>query len=265
MRASRFSAVLGVLLIASLPAAAWAADGILLVQQVTGADTSVTSEVRLEADRLRTEVADPSGRSQVVIFDGTKDVIVIVDEANRRYTELNREQAARMGTAMQGAMAMMQEQLAKMPPEQRRMMEEKMGGMMAAMAGTAKAATPVYKRVGTGQVGRWSCDRYDGFVDGEKTAELCTVAPEVLGFAMADFQVLTKMTEFVQAMLPQLADQFVGFGTDAQGFEGLPVQAVTTMNGTTTTMELTDVRRETFDDALFEVPSGYTRQEMPSF
>lgn len=258
---SAFGLVLGLVMLCPAPAAA--ADGVRLIQQITGEGTSVRSEVLVEAQRIRTEVSDPAGRRQVIIFDAARDVLLIVDEASRRYTELGRADAERMGVAMQGAMAMMQEQLAKMPPEQRKMMEEKMGGMLAALSGPAD--TPVYKRVGTATVGRWTCDRYEGYVGGNRAGEVCTVAPEVLGLKLEDFQVLTKMAGFVRALLPQMADRFVGFGSADAGFDGLPVRAVSTANGTTTTMELTEVRRDTFDDALFVVPADYTRTTLPQF
>lgn len=246
------------------PAAAQAADGVVLVQTITSGGETTTSQVQLEPNRIRTEVGGSSGSRQVIIFDGTREVLTIVDTANRSYTEMTRADAERMGGMMQGAMAMMQEQMAKMPPEQRKAMEEKMGAMMGAMGGGAPVARPEYKRVGSDQVGQWACERYDAFTNGEKTAELCTVDPQVLGFSMSDFSVLGKMTEFVRSMVPQLANQFVGLGTPEQGFDGLPVRTVTTAGGTTTTVVLTEARRETFADDLFEVPAGFDRRAMPN-
>ena len=61
------------------PVGAWAADGVLLVQTVdTGAGTTLTSsQIRVEPTRIRTEIDDGSGRQQVVIFDGTKEVLYV--------------------------------------------------------------------------------------------------------------------------------------------------------------------------------------------
>ncbi len=251
----------GLVLVGLAPALASAADGVLLVQTIASGTTKTTSQVQLEPNRIRTVVADGSGREQVVTFDGTRDVLFIVNMTSKSYTELTRADAAKMGGMMADAMAMMQEQLARMPPAQRKAMEEKMGPMMGSMAGSP-AAGPQYKRVGSGQVGKWACERYDAFVNGAKTSEICTVQPQALGFSVADFGVLAKMADFVRSMVPSMANQVMGLGTPDQGFSGLPVRTVTTIGGTTAIVELTEVRRQTFDDASFLVPSGFTRQPM---
>lgn len=247
------------------PSASWAADGVLLVQSVNdGAKTTATSsQVHLEPNRIRTEIHDGDGRRQVVIFNGATEVLYIVDPANRTYIELTKADAARMGSMMQGAMAMMEQQLANLPPAQRAMMEQKMAGMMS--GGATAVARPEYKRVGTGKVGDRTCDRYDGYAAGRKTSEICTVAPEALGLSLADFGVLGKLSDFVRTIMPQLGDQIVGVGTPEQGFSGLPIRTATTdpRSGRTITMQMTEARRATFEDTIFQVPAGFTKQAMP--
>jgi hypothetical protein len=239
-----------------------AADGIVLMQRMTGAAGSVVSQIQLEPNRARTEVTDPSGRRQIVIFDGALDTLLIVDPANKRYTEVTRADAARLGGMVQGAMAMMQEQLARMPPEQRKAMEAKMGALMGPLA-TASTARPTFKRVGTGQAGTWTCERYDGYLDAKKISEICTVSPQALGATAADFAVLARMVDFVRVMVPQLADQLVGVGTPEAGFSGIPVRMMSSIGPTPSTVEVTEVRRETFADALFTVPAGFERVALP--
>jgi hypothetical protein len=171
-----------------------------------------------------------------------------------------------MGGMMQGAMAMMQQQMANMSPAQRQMMEQKMAGMMGGgMAGAMAVARPEYKRVGTGKVGDWACTRYDGYASGQKTSEICTVDPKILGFTPDDFAVLGQLSDFVRSIMPQLGDQIVGLGTDDMGFSGLPVSTATTdpRSGRTITMRTTEARRATFDDGDFAVPAGFTKQAMP--
>jgi hypothetical protein len=246
------------------PSALWAADGVLLVQSVNdGASTTATSsQVHLEPNRIRTEVHDGDGRRQVIIFNGTTEVLYIVDPARKSYIEMTKADAAKMGSMMSGAMAMMQQQMANLPPAQRAMMEQKMAGMMG---GATSVARPEYKRVGTGKVADRTCDRYDGYTAGQKTSEICTVSPEALGFSLADFGVLGKLSDFVRTIMPQMGDQIVGVGTPEMGFSGLPIRTATTdpRSGRTVTMEMTEARRATFEDSLFEVPAGFTKQAMP--
>jgi hypothetical protein len=241
------------------PFALQAADGVLLVQSIaSGTAAATSSQVQIEPNRIRTEV-QIGGRHQAIVFDAAREVLLIVDPARKSYIEMTRADAERMSGMMQGAMAMMQEQMAKMPPAQRAAMEQKMAGLMGGTA--AGGAPPEYRRSGTDTVAKRTCDRYDVFTSGRKTSEICTVAPEALGLAAADFGVLAKLSDFVRLLVPQMAHQLLAVGTPTQGFSGLPVRTTTTMpDGATTTVTLTDARRATFEDAIFQVPAGYQKQ-----
>jgi hypothetical protein len=240
----------------------YAADGVVMVQTVTSGTNVMRSEVQLEPTRMRTEVTDPAGRRQTVIYDGGKDVLYVVDTARKSYMEMTRADAERMGTAMRGAMAAIQQQLASLPPEQRAALEKKMG----ALAGLTPdgGEKPVFRRNGTDRVGEWTCDKYDGFTKGEKTTEVCTVDPKVLGLTVADFAVTLKMAEFAASIMPQMANQMVGIGSPEQGFSGVPVRAISGPEGNNVTVVLTEVRRTTFADEIFAIPAGFQKQAIPA-
>jgi len=244
-----------------MPAVLRAADGVLLVQSVTnGTAAATSSQVQLEPNRLRTEL-QIDGRLQVIVFDAAKGVLHIIDPARKSYMEVTRADAARMSGMMQTAMAMMKEQMAKMPPAQRAAMEQKMAGLLGGAA--AGGGPPEYRRVGTDTVAKRTCDRYDVYTSGQKTAEICTVAPEALGLSATDFTVLTTFSDFVWSFVPQMAGRLPVVGTSSQGFSGLPVRTITTLpDGTTLTMQLNEARRATFDDAIFEAPAGYQKQSL---
>lgn len=246
-----------------LPAAA--ADGVLLVQTVDdGAKTTAaSSQVQMESTRIRTEIHDGDGRRQVVIFNGATEVLHVVDPAARTYMEVTRADAEKLGGMMSAAMAAFQQQMTNMSPEQRQMMEQKMAGMLG---GAASVARPEYKKVGTGKALGHACDQYEGYTAGRKTSEICTVAPETLGFSLADFAVLGKLSDFVRRILPQLGDQIVGAGSPELGYAGIPVRTATTdpRSGRTVTMQVTEARRATFDDAIFAVPADYKQTAMPT-
>ncbi len=246
----------------AVPAAA--ADGVLLVQSVNdGASTTATSsQVQMESNRIRTEIHDGDGRRQVIIFNGATEVLYIINPATRTYIEVTKADAAKMGSMMSGLTAAMQQQMANMSPAQRQMMEQKMGAMMG---GATSVARPEYKRAGTGKAIGHACDRYDGYAAGRKTSEICTVAPETLGFSLADFGVLGKLSDFVRTIMPQLGDQIVGAGSPELGYSGIPVRTATTdpRSGRTITMQVTEARRATFEDSIFQVPAGYKKTAMP--
>jgi hypothetical protein len=238
-----------------------AADGVLLIQTLDdGASTTAGSnEVQLEPNRIRMEVFNDDGRRQVVIFDGNVETLWIVDPAAKSYIEITKNDAQALGGMLQGAMAMMQQQMASLPPEQRKMLEEKMAAMMG--GGAAAAAKPEFKAIGTDQVGSRSCERYEGYVSGRKVTEICTVPAASLGLADADFAVINRLSDFVRAIMPQIADQITGVGSPDLGFTGIPIRTRTVdARGRTLTMTMTEARRATFEDSIFQVPAGFTKQ-----
>lgn len=235
-----------------------AAQGVLLVQQMTMGGSVRTTQIQIEPQRMRAEVADQDGKTQVVIFDSAKQVMWVVDASRKSYMEMTKADVERMGSQMSAAMAAMQEQLKNLPPAQRAKIEAMMKGR-----GMAQAAVPTeYRRAGTDKAGRWTCARYEGFENGQKTSEVCTVQPKELGFTAADFAVTREMAEFFRRLAPNASVFAVGT-SDAQGFSGVPVRSVIGSGADQIVTEIVDARRDTFPDALFAVPEGFARQALP--
>ena len=237
---------------------AQAAEGILITQRVTSGGPPLTIQVQIEATRMRTEMVGPSGAVQAMIFDGGKQILYIVDPARKTYMEMTKADADRLGAQMQGAMAQMQAQLEKMPPAQRAQMEAMLKGRGGA------AAAPQYTRTGSDKVGRWTCDKYDMTLNGQKLGEVCSVNPTALGFGPTDFQVMAQMAAFYSAMAPQMPGQLPAVSGIVPGgtTSGFPVKTVMTIQGQTTTTEVVEAGRQTFADSLFAVPAGFTKQDM---
>jgi len=240
-----------------------AADGLLIVSKTTTGTSTKTSQIQIERTRMRTEMSDPSGTNQTMVFDGTKQVLDMINNDRKTYNELTQADVEQLAGQMQGAMAQMNAAMANMTPAQRAQMEAMMGRGRA-MVAAAVPAKPVYKKTGTDKVGRWTCDKYEGYEGTQKTAEVCTVAPAALGFAMSDFEVTTQMAAFFSKMMPQAAGQIFSIAKiEDQGFAGLPVRRVAFSDGkVTTTTEITDVSRQTFPDSIFAVPAGYQKVDM---
>jgi hypothetical protein len=241
-----------------------AADGVLVVQRTTSDGQARMTEVQLEAQRMRTEIAGPDGTVQVVVFDGAKQVMYMINPARKTYSEMTKADVDRAGTQISGAMATMQEMLKSMPPEQRAKMEAMMKGRgMPAGLGAPPARTQ-YAKTGTSKVGKWACDTYEGTQNGQKVSEVCTVSPQALGLRPADFAVSVQMAEFFRGLVPQGVDGIFQIGQpENNGFAGVPVRLSSTFAGKTTVFETVDVTRRTFDDALFTVPDGFKREASP--
>jgi hypothetical protein len=242
-----------------------AADGILIAQKITSGTNTTTNQTQIEKTRMRTETVGPNGRKQIMIFDGNAQVMRIIDEGAKTYSEMTKADVERMAAQMSGAMAQMQAQMQNLPPEQRARIEAMMQ-QGRGMIGAAVPARPEYKKSGTDKVGRWTCDKYEGTRNGEKASEICTVDPSAFGFAMGDFEITKQFAEFFSKMMPQGMERLFTVGTSGPaGFSGIPVRSVSygADGKQTSTMEMTDATRQSFPDSLFAVPAGFQKREFP--
>src|SRR5437899_1143058 len=250
-----------------------AASGVLIAQKITSGSATTTNQSQIEPTRMRTEIASSTGRKQTIVFDGAAQVLRMIDDDGKTYTEMAKADLERMRAQVDGAMARVQEQMKNMPPEQRAQMEALMKGRGGALAGAgaamAGAAGPPteYKKIGTDKVGQWTCDKYEGTKSGQKVSEVCTVTPSALGFTAADFEVTRQLGEFFASLMPQAAEGLFTIGSSTStpnAFSGLPLRVVSFRSGTAQTVsEVTGASRQNFPDALFQVPAGYQKREFP--
>lgn len=234
-----------------------AANGLLIVEKTTGMTaTPTTNQIQLESTRMKAESTGESGTKRVIMFDGTRKVLTMVDHDKKTYTEVTQQEAEQIGAQLADAMAMLKKQMDAMPPERRVQMQEMMSRM-----GTVAPGKATFKKAGTATVGKWTCDRYEGFEGDKKTSEVCTVDPKVLGFTTADFAITQQMAEFFKKIVPQMAAQTFSLGSlEQQGFPGVPVRRSFTLAGKEIVSEMTEVSRQSFPDASYAPPAGYTKQ-----
>ena len=253
----------GVLIVAAVCAAASsarAADGVLIVETSTVNGTPRTTQVQIERTRMRTEIAGQNGASQIVIFDGGKQVLYMVDPATKSYSEMTKADVDAAGAQIGDAMAQMKQALEGLPPAQRAQMEAMMKGRLGGLPGAGAAPKTEYRRGGTSKVSKWTCDVYEGFQNNAKTGEVCTVSPAALGFNANDFEVSRQLAAFMRGLIPQGADQLFQTGrVQEQGYDGVPVRRVTTIAGREIVTELTSVARQTFPESAFAIPDGFTK------
>lgn len=240
-----------------------AADGVLVVESSTVNGTPRTTQVQIERTRMRTEIAGQNGTTQVVVFDGAKQILYMIDPVAKTYSEMTKADVDAAGAQMGDAMAQMQKALEGMPPAQRAQMEAMMKGRLGGLPGVGgPPAKTEYRRGGTSKVSKWTCDVYEGYQNNTKTGEVCTVSASALGFAAADFEVSRQLAAFMRGLIPQGADQLFQAGrAQEQGFDGVPVRRVTTIAGREVVTELTSVARQNFPDSLFAIPDGFTKTE----
>ncbi len=257
--------VIRVVLVAalSLPAAAAWADGVLIHEKTTVGGKTQTHEIQIDQHRMRAETASPTGDKQAMVFDGAKQVMLMINYDKKTYSEMTQADVDRLGGQMGDAMAKMQQQMQNLPPEQRARIEAMMAGRGRSGGAAGGAAKTEYKKTGSDRVGKWACDVYEGTRNGQKVAELCTVAPQTLGFTAADFEVSRQLQAFFGKLVPQGADSLFRIGSaEDQGFSGVPVRRVS-FGPMPSTSEITDVTRQTFPDSAFSAPEGFQKEASP--
>ena len=241
-----------------------AADGILMIQKTTVGTKTRTNQIQIEKERMRSEIEGLNGEKQVIVFDGPKQVLTMIYPDRKAYAELTKAEADQMGVSAQVTMSpAMQEQMAKMPPAQRAMMEQIMRGRATVAA--APPAKMEYRRAGSDKVGNWTCDKYEGFQNNVKKMEICTVPPKTLGIAATDLDITRQMAAFFAKMAPQGAGATFEVGTlETVGFSGLPVRSIGygSKGEAVYESEISDLSHQNFAASSYTVPAGFQKQAM---
>jgi hypothetical protein len=92
-------------------APAYAADGILIAQKITSGGNTTTTQTQIEKTRMRTEMTGPNGRKNIIVFDGAAQVMRMIDEGAKTYSEMTKADVEKVAAQMSGAMAQMQAQM----------------------------------------------------------------------------------------------------------------------------------------------------------
>ena len=197
-------------------------------------------------------------------------MLFIVDPGRKSYAVLDRATILSVGGAVNAAMVRVREELERLSPEQRAIVEQLMGGQASAMLGTAAAPAPVEAR-DTGRpdkVTGLDCRVWELVRDGTVSRELCVVGFEDIP-GKEDLQALaTRMNVLLQELSGTLSGLGIGPG-DSEAMAsvpGYPVRIRSFKDGRQEPLEivLSEWREQSFAAELFDVPEGYTRRNVPS-
>lgn len=231
----------------------------------------------VDGDRVRIEgisATKDGDMEATVIFQPQPEAFVYLDASDKSYTAMTRDDVKKVGVAIDSARKQMQAQLAKMPPEQRKVVEQAMAGMgtesLMKDPGPKKAAEPA-KAVANGttdKVAERACKGYDITRGGKKIAEACVASWADLGMAAKDVDGLRKMTAFQQQMLSEVSFEGLQAAPGAEAFEvidqinGFPMRIKTGMEGKRPmSMRVVKIERKDVDQKLFQAPQGWTKKE----
>lgn len=219
--------------------------------------------IYVDAGKLRIEGEDPTTGKYTMIFDQSKQVLWMVDVGKGTYTELTAAEVQGMGQQMQQAMKEMEAELANMPPEQRKMVEQMMKGPMGGAAGGAPKATVREKGRGE-KVGQFVCIHYE-VLTGEQLSQEVWAAPasqvQLEDAAYQTFRALSQFYEPLSRQAPKGAWAVPG----GQQIDGFPVRTIL-YQGQKPVSEsvVVKVEKRALEAGLFTLPSGLKKTQMPS-
>jgi hypothetical protein len=203
---------------------------------------------------------DAEGRS-TLIKDGT---LYIIDDADKSYVAFDKATMEQLAKKINGAMAQMKEQLAKLPPDQRAQMEQMMPGM-------TEEKKWVVDAVDTGKsdkVDGRACRIWDIKRNGELDDQLCVVPYTALP-GKENFQAMfanfAKVFEEMAKSVPMLSGMMTNeFGAQAK-VNGFPVRTRAYEDGRlgNTEHSMSVWREEAIPASMFTVPAGYKQKQMP--
>ncbi len=265
MTRSILKALVG-LLSSLLLALAVQADATLIMKDAGGKRDSVI-EVKGHMVRMSTP-----GQSDYMLYDAQRDVAIQVSRADRQYMEIDRTTMAEMADSMARTrqqmapqMAEMRERLRNMPPEQRAMIEQQMGGVASfgAMESRPAGKVTTIKR-GRDKIAGFKCRRYDVMSDKAHVADLCMATGADAGISKADFSVLSLAMKFMRDMAAGARELNAGMGGPQMSMgdvDGVPVFAKDLRSGDE--FRLSNVSNAALDDTRFNEYRSLSKQEMP--
>ncbi len=242
-------------LLATAPARVALAEDLTLVYKTAGSQGAGTATSYYSAEKLRT--AD--GQTDTIIEYGPGRIVTI-DHKKKEYSEVT---LAEMEAALKQAGAKMEEmskQLAAMPPEVRKKMEQMMGG---------GAASVTVTRGGSRQVAGYSCQDYTLAMGETMTQRLCATTALQFPAPNVDYKRLSGLASSAGAM----GNMFPGFAKLAEELkkiEGISIAESTSMKmmgrSIESSREATEIKKGPIPASAFDVAAiapGYKKVAHP--
>lgn len=232
------------------------------VTTVSDKDGKPWSVVYIAGGKIRTENLRGTDPNYMLWQEGAQQMTVVLP-AKKTYMVMDQAQVQAQMAQVNEQMKQMEAQLAAMPPEQREMMKKMMPNM-----GTGKPLMDmkVTKTGKSDNKGGYACQLVDITITGVPMAgpmgqEHCVVTGANLGIAEQDIKTVKAMADFAKSMMKDMG-QVVGGMPDVFEMGGWPVWTKDKRTGDAWTLKTID--KGGVSAALFAVPAGYKKQEMPT-
>lgn len=257
MKISRLPTCLALSCLASIAEA-----GVYIEHVTRNADGREQGLQKMYVQNGMARIESGGARPSVIIF--RDETLNVLDATNKSYQAIDKKM-------MEQTTQMMDDMLAKLPPDQRAKMEQMMKQMGMPAAG-APAKPVVYAAKATGESatieGR-GCKMWLVTRDGAPSEQLCVVPMNLLPGAAEVATLGKKMTTIFESFskpMREMMGSSMEFGSAALSkIDGYPVMMRSYRNGQLAQdQRIVKVWREqALDAAQFEIPAGYKKTEMP--
>lgn len=224
-----------------------------------------TQVIAIQDGRIRMEQA---GHTEFTIF--RDETVYHVDTADKTYTKIDRAQMEQLSGQLAGMRKQMEERMAQMPPEQRKMMEEAMSrmGAGAAVPGAAKSAPPVTTR-DTGRnetVNGYSCRIWEVSINDRKESDFCVAAPTAVPGGTDVYKAMQQMGEIAKRFTQDLGAMGIAQGawSELQKINGVPVlmRDYDESGKLDSETRLTSAKTQSVPASSFDVPAGFKENKL---
>jgi hypothetical protein len=163
-----------------------------------------------------------------------------------------------------GAMAQANAALANLPPEQRAMIEERMGGKIPGMG--AKMDVSVTPTGASDRVAGYACQVYRTQVGGEHIDDICLANVADAGISGADQATVRKAFEEMRTMTEKMSGGMFRSPLASMPLDKFPVRMThyDDSGNVRQVVQLKSVQNGGVSSGDFAIPPGYTEQDMPS-
>lgn len=219
------------------------------------------------AESLR---VDTPAQQQSIVFEADAGVLKHVDHGRQQYMVLDEASINQISGTVNAAMEQMQQALASMPAEQRAMMEGMMGKAMGSSEPAREIKTTVEKTGERETINGYPCIKYLVKAGGVLQSELWVTPFTRLKADRKELGALFKLTDFQEKLVqafskqPGLAQELRAGMIAYEDIDGLPILIRMFQDGELSSeTRVKHVQSADVDPGLFQVPSGYKRQDIP--
>jgi hypothetical protein len=244
---------------------------VLMQEFKAGKATQNTVVISVEGSLMRMDNIGKkkSRQDSQVVYNVSKKEMLIINNKEKTFSRMDEAFFKEVNQKMMEAKKLMDEQLARMPPEQREMMKNMMGKMVGAAMGTQENKdTKFVKTARTGKFGGYNCRISEYLINGKKHRELCVASVSDMKGANEVFTAMKAMSEMFKELFQSMS-KALPMLTDANPFheidklDGFPIATTEfERNKAGKSNELVSIGEKLFEKNFFSPPAGYKEKKV---